>query len=122
MPRYAPEYSRSIARWIYNLANAARYFYSDHVVDGRESNPNDKWDTEVRCNTVWHAATTFVVAYNTRLSFAFECACFWIPSSGRGWVRRPAQVRLQSNGEETYLNRLFSTSRVVKLVSHKEIG
>ena len=46
VPRYAPEYSRTIARWIYSLANYARYFYGDHIVDGRESNPGDKWDTE----------------------------------------------------------------------------
>lgn len=30
VPRYAPEFSRAIAIWIYNLANAMKYFFGDH--------------------------------------------------------------------------------------------
>lgn len=45
VPRYAPEFSRAIAKWIANLANAAKYFYADTVaVQGKQSNPSDPWD------------------------------------------------------------------------------
>jgi hypothetical protein len=46
VPRYAPQFSRAIAKWTYNLANAARYFYGDTpAVMDRQSNPVDHWDS-----------------------------------------------------------------------------
>eukprot|EP01043_Picozoa_sp_COSAG02_P042986 COSAG02_NODE_3704_length_6359_cov_13.349361_3_plen_111_part_00 len=44
VPRYAPQFSRAIAKWTYNLANAARYFYGDTPAVS---------DRQVRISTQW---------------------------------------------------------------------
>jgi hypothetical protein len=43
IPRYAPEYSKPIAKWVYNAASAARHFFGD-VAGAMQSYPGDRWD------------------------------------------------------------------------------
>lgn len=45
IPRYQPQYARTIARWAYRVASSTRYFYGDQPeIKGHQSNPNDHWD------------------------------------------------------------------------------
>lgn len=45
VPRYQPQLARALAKWVYNLASAMRYFLGDSAaVKDQQSNPLDKWD------------------------------------------------------------------------------
>jgi hypothetical protein len=46
IPLYDRSFARVVAKWTYNLANAAKYFFGDSAaVSDRQSNPGDHWDT-----------------------------------------------------------------------------
>lgn len=45
VPRYQPQYTRTIAKWAYNVLNNAKYFNgATPAVAAKQSNPGDKWD------------------------------------------------------------------------------
>ena len=44
VPRYAPAYSKAIAKWVYSVASATKYYYADTPGLAGQSNPHDHWD------------------------------------------------------------------------------
>eukprot|EP01045_Picozoa_sp_COSAG04_P010863 COSAG04_NODE_679_length_11197_cov_43.956584_4_plen_291_part_00 len=44
IPRYAPAYSKAIAKWVYSVASATKYYYADTPGLAGQSYPHDHWD------------------------------------------------------------------------------